>query len=116
MSPESYDAHKSERVSQLEELLSVHQTELSEARKEQDRLRGMLEVAGGNTTLLEEDEDDTKSSMKVKQSAKELLQANEALQQGELGCHPRASSALKVFGCPQSYKNFKMPTLSSTRT
>lgn len=107
MSPETYDAHKSERISHLEELLSVHQSELSEARKEQDRLRGMLEVAGGNTTRLEDNEDDTASSAKVKQSAKELLRVNAALLEGK----PNSCCDfldLKLISVLQKSKSFKI--------
>jgi len=89
MSPSSYDAQKSERITQLEELLSIHQSELSEARKEQDRLRGLLEVEGGNTMEIdrkEEVEGDTAIQAKVRQSTNALLEENETLVQGEATC------------------------------
>lgn len=87
MDPAAYDSQKTNRISQLEELLSLHQKQLSDINKEADRLRGLLEVAGGNTTLLNKPqsdgaEDDTKTSQKMNQSVKELLQRNDILRDG----------------------------------
>ena len=66
----------------------------------------MLEVAGGNTTRLEDNEDDTASSAKVKQSAKEMLRVNAALLEGR-PIHAVNLLDLNLFSRLQKSKSYK---------
>ncbi|GJN91229.1 hypothetical protein Rhopal_004247-T1 [Rhodotorula paludigena] len=87
----NYDAQKTARLAELDELLEVHKRELAKATQEVAHWRGLVERYGGNTTEIIELEEREKrdgeakgksaKADKVAQSLQEQLRLNEELQQ-----------------------------------
>lgn len=97
LSTTSFDAQKSLRLTQLEELLQAYQYEMKELSSSVSHWRGLVERYGGNTTdverLVEHAEESKRESERiaggagesvVKRHLEEILRKNESLSEGTL--------------------------------
>lgn len=86
----NFDAQKTARIAELEELLEAHRREIATLMDQVSHWRGLVERYGGNTTEiidLEEQERreqaDAEMQSGARKSLEEQLRMNEELQQGE---------------------------------
>lgn len=82
----NYDAQKTARLAELEELLEAHKREVANLTQQVSHWRGLVERYGGNTTEILELEEREKregaSEGAVGKSLEEQLRLNEELQRG----------------------------------
>lgn len=82
----NYDAQKTARLAELEELLEAHKREVASLTQQVSHWRGLVERYGGNTTeileLEEREKREAASEGAVSKSLEEQLRLNEELQRG----------------------------------